>query len=158
MPKYLRFALILLILVPFSGVAQQTGPKDELSDLLEQIRSKKKEVVQQNMDLSEAEAAAFWPIYDSYQRDLQGINARLAGLISSYADAYAKKTLSNGRAKELLAELLSVDADEVAMRKRHAEKLEAAVSGRTAVRYLQIENKIRAAVRYQLADKIPLVK
>jgi hypothetical protein len=43
------------------------------------------------------------------------------------------------------------------MRKKYAERLQKVLPGKQVMRYLQIENKIRAATRYQLADGIPLV-
>jgi hypothetical protein len=44
------------------------------------------------------------------------------------------------------------------MRERTAKKLLAAVPARKAVRYMQIENKLRAFTRNDMAEQIPLVK
>jgi hypothetical protein len=43
------------------------------------------------------------------------------------------------------------------LRKDYAAKLTAAIPAAKAARYLQIESKIRAAVRYEMAAAIPLV-
>ena len=56
----------------------------------------KKLVVASNMDLSEADAKAFWPIYDGYQKDLQQIDERIGKGLAAYADAYQKGPLPDG--------------------------------------------------------------
>ena len=52
---------------------------------------------------------------------------------------------------------LSIDQDEVTMRKTYAARLKGVLPGKKVARYLQIESKIRAVVRYEMADNIPLV-
>jgi len=43
------------------------------------------------------------------------------------------------------------------MRKTYAARLKGVLPGKKVARYLQIENKIRALIRYEMADAIPLV-
>ena len=93
----------------------------------------------------------------AYQKDLQVINDRIGKTILAYAEAYNNKTLSNAQAKQLTDELLAIDQDEVTLRKTYADRLGKAIPGTKVARYLQIENKIRAAIRYELATGIPLV-
>jgi hypothetical protein len=54
--------------------------------------------------------------------------------------------------------VLTIDQDEVTMRKTYAIRLNGALPGKKVARYLQIENKIRAVIRYEMADNIPLVE
>jgi hypothetical protein len=110
------------------------------------------------MDLTDTEGKAFWPIYDAYQKDLQGLNERLTKTILAYADAYNKNTLTDEQANSLANAVLAIDQDEVTMRKTYAARLNGALPGKKVARYLQIENKIRAAIRYEMADNIPLVE
>ena len=46
---------------------------------------------------------------------------------------------------------------QVELKRSHAQKMAAAIPTWKIVRYLQLENKIRAAVRYDIARRIPLV-
>ena len=110
------------------------------------------------MGITEAEGKAFWPIYDAYQKDLEQINERLAKTIVAYAEAYNKGPVPNETAKKLLNETLAIEDAEIALKRSYASKLEAALPAAKVARYIQIENKIRALVRYELAEKIPLVK
>jgi len=111
-----------------------------------------------NMELSDAEAKGFWPIYDAYQKDLQQLNGRLGKVIVEYADAYNANTLTDDQAKKLTSEAIAVDADEAKQRQTYAGKLAKVLPGKKVARYLQIETKIRSVVRYELAARIPLVQ
>jgi hypothetical protein len=81
----------------------------------------------------------------------------LTKTLKSYADAYNAKSLTNDQAKRLTDEAIAIDADEAKLRSTYATKLSAVLPATKAARYLQIENKIRAALRYDLASVIPLV-
>jgi hypothetical protein len=125
--------------------------------LLDKVKADKKLVVAANMELNDTDGKAFWPIYDAYQKELQAINDRLAKTILAYADAYNKSTLTDAQAKQFSDEALAIDQDEITMRKTYAGRLSRVLPGKKVARYLQVENKIRAAIRYQLAAGIPLV-
>jgi hypothetical protein len=136
----------------------QSQPTDTNMQILrDKVKADKKLVVAANMDLNEAEGKAFWPIYDAYQKELQGLNDRLVAAIVGYADAYNKNTLTDEMATSLTNAALSIDQDEVTMRKTYAARLKGVLSGKKVARYLQLESKIRALVRYEMADNIPLV-
>jgi len=125
--------------------------------LLDKVKADKKVVVAANMGLTDAEGKGFWPIYDMYQADLKGLNDRMAAAIRTYADAYTKNSLTDAQATKLVNDILTIDQDEVAMRKKYATSLAAVLPGKKAARYLQIETKIRAGLRSEMADGIPLV-
>jgi hypothetical protein len=124
---------------------------------MDKVRADKKLLVAANMGLTDAEGKGFWPIYDMYQADLKVLNDRTSAALHSYADGYTKNTLTDAQATKLVNDILAIDQDEVAMRKKYATSLAAVLPGKKAARYLQIETKIRAGLRAELADAIPLV-
>jgi hypothetical protein len=126
--------------------------------LREKLKADKKLVVAANMQLTEAEAPGFWPVYEAYQADLHKLNARLGQLIKQYAEAYRTDTLTNDKAKGLLDEMLQIEEAEVGLKRAYIPKLSAVLSQVKVARYLQIENKIRAALKYELAGDIPLAR
>jgi len=151
-------ALILCVAALAVPVLAQDKPADtNMQILLDKVKADKKLVVAANMDLNEAETKAFWPIYDAYQKDLQAINDRLGKTILAYADAYNKKALTDDLAKQLTNEALAIDQDEITLRKTYAAKLNGVLPAMKVARYIQIESKIRAVIRYELATGIPLV-
>ena len=149
--------LCLTALVAVPVFAQEQTTDTNMQILLDKVKADKKLVVAANMELNDADGKAFWPIYEAYQKDLQAINDRLAKTILAYADAYNKSTLTDAQAKQFSDEALAIDQDEIAMRKTYAARLSRVLPGKKVALYLQVENKIRAAIRYQLAAGIPLV-
>lgn len=149
------FALVAALAVP--AMAQSTGTSN-MDILRQKVKADKKLVVAQNLNLTDAEGTAFWPVYEAYQKDLQGINQRLGAVIQAYADAYNKGPVTNETAKKLLDETVAIDAAETKLKSALVPKVMAVLPATKAARYIQIENKIRAAVRYELAASIPLVE
>jgi hypothetical protein len=154
----LRAALLILAATFAVPTFAAGGSTTDMDVLREKVRADKKYIVSKNMELSEEEAKVFWPIYEDYQKDLHKINDRMAKLINEYADAYNKGALTDKTAKKLTDEALEIETSEVKLKQRYMSKLIDSMSWVKAARYLQIENKIRAIVRYELAQAIPLAQ
>jgi len=150
-------ALSALLLSPAALAQQQSA--DNTAILLEKVRADKKLLVAANMSLTEQEAAAFWPVYEAYQKDLDGLNGRIKNTVKRYADAYNQGTgtISDDLAKQLLDEALAIEAAEVDLRKSYVPKFSKVLPAGKVARYYQIESKIRTAVKADLASGIPLV-
>jgi hypothetical protein len=141
-----------------SPVLAQDKPADNMQILLEKVKADKKLFVAANMDLTESEAKGFWPVYEAYQKDLAVINQRIAKLIESYAADYRSNTLTDEKAKPLIAELVTIQHVDGALPDSYAPKLSKVLPPKKVLRYLQIENKIRAVLKYELAKNIPVVE
>ena len=141
----------------FPVMAQTTGTTN-MDILRQKIKADKKLVVAQNLQLTDAEGTAFWPVYEAYQKDLQQLNQRIGAMVMAYANAYNKGPVANDVAKKLLDEALALDDAEAKLKASYAPKVLGALPATKAARYIQIENKIRAAIRYELAAGIPLVE
>ncbi|HAR96511.1 MAG TPA: hypothetical protein DCR97_11200 [Deltaproteobacteria bacterium] len=148
--------LVGLVMVCVFTVAAQEKPADNMQIVLEKIRADKKLLVAENMQLTEAEAKTFWPVYDQYQDELFLLRSRTAKLIKDYAEAYDKMT--NDMAKKLLDELMTIEALGPKLRQAYLPKFRKVLPEVKVVRYYQIENKIQAALIYELGRNIPLVK
>ncbi len=155
----LQIGVLLLSFLFVGSVQAQEANQMNMEILKEKIKADKKLVVASNMNLSDAEAKNFWPLYDGYQKELDQINQRLLTMLKGYADVFnaGKGEISDDQAKKLLAEALAVEESEVKLRQSYAAKLGKVLSATKVARYLQIENKIRAIVKFELAAQIPLV-
>ena len=136
----------------------QDKPADNMQILRDKIKADKKLLVATNMELTESEAKAFWPVYDQYQKDLAAINQRIGKLIKSYAADYSANTMTDEKAKKLTSEYLAIEKADARLQESYVPKLSKVLPPKKVARYLQIENKIRAMVKYELAGGIPLVQ
>ena len=151
--RIVLFAVAALLALP--AFAQTSS---DMQILAQKIKADKKLVVAANMQLTEAEAKGFWPVYDAYQADLQKINQRLIAAIKNYANAYNKGPVSDEAAKKLINEAIAIEESEVKLKRSYLPKLEKVIPGMKVARYIQIENKIRAIAKFELATQIPLVE
>jgi len=145
--------MVVAMVVP--GIAQDK-PADNMQIVLEKIRADKKLFVAENMQLTEAEAKAFWPVYDQYQDELFLLRTRTAKLIKDFSDAYEK--MANETAKKLMDEYMTIETLGPKLRQAYLPKFRKVLPEVKVVRYYQIENKINAVLIYELAKNIPLVK
>jgi hypothetical protein len=150
-------ACVIVAGLALPAMAQTTTATTNMDILRQKIKADKKLVVASNLELTDAEGATFWPVYDAYQKELQAINQRIAAVVLEYADAYNKGAVSNDVAKKLVDDAMAADAAEAQLKGSYTPKILAALPATKAARYIQIENKIRAAIRYELAEGIPLV-
>jgi len=156
--KSLYAAVMAAVVLASPIVVAQDQPADNMEILREKVKADKKLVVAANMNLTEPEAAAFWPVYEAYQKDLQALNGRMKTLIETYANAYNQGTVPDETAKKLLDGALKLESDEVELKKSYVPKFQKALPAAKVARYYQIESKIRAGIRYEIAAGIPLVK
>ena len=154
--RILFAAALAALALPLSA---QQGGTNNMDILRDKLKGDRKVIVASNMKLSESEGKNFWPIYDAYQTELRGLNDKMVKLIQDYADVYNKGKASNEAARDLIHRSLAIDMEETSLRKTYVGKMQhAGVSDVQVARWAQIENKIRAAVRYDLASSIPLVE
>lgn len=156
MRRFLLAALVLGGALTTPVLAQAKPATDNMAILRDKIRADKKLLVADNLQLTDAESQKFWPVYDAFQADLSKLNQRTGKLIERYAGSY--DTMTDDVAKGLLDEMIAIEVDRTALLKSYQPKVLAVLSPRKAARYYQIENKIRAAINYELADLIPLMK
>jgi hypothetical protein len=145
------------------GVALVSGTfhaqtSSDMEILRQKIKADKKLVISNNLSLTEAEGKSFWPIYDAYQTELSALNARTMKLITSYATAYNAGPITGATAKTLLTEMMAIDEAELKLRQSYVPKFGSAIPAEKVAKYVQIENKIRAVIKYELAASIPLVQ
>ena len=145
---------------PAAAPATAPAGTTVLKAMYKAVQADKKTYIKSKLNLTDAEAKKFWPIYDAYQRDLDMYNRRrsvaLEGLIG------LDKPLSDLYAKQLARELIATDEGEIKARRKMQNKLiqiklMSPIPAAKAARYLQLENKMRAVIQYEIATTIPLV-
>ena len=151
-------ALSLAVAVPAFAQTAQAGATTNMEILAAKLKADKKLLVAHTVGVTDVEGKAFWPIYDSCQAELEGINKRLKAAIESYAKDYNAATMTDAKAAALVTEVFAIDEALLASRKSCAAKLNGVIPATKIARYVQVENKIRAQLTYELAAAIPFVQ
>ena len=155
--KYISMLAVLLIVsIALPLAAQQGKPADNMNVVREALRANKKALVADNMQLTESEAKAFWPVYEEYQTEMKVIGDRMVKLIENYGATH--KVMTDDTAGKLLKNLMSIQRDRVTLQEKYLPKFEKVLPMTKVARYYQIENKFRAVVDYDVTSEIPLVE
>ena len=155
--KYVSMLAVLLIVsIALPLAAQQEKPADNMNIVREALRAEKKVLVAENMQLTESEATAFWPVYDEYQTEMKVIGDRMVKLIENYGTTH--KVMTDDTAGKLLKEMLAIQADRVKLQEKYLPKFQKVLPMTKVARYYQIENKVRAVVDYDVSSQIPLAE
>lgn len=156
-------ALAALLASPVA-IAQDNAPADAAVDaaLMEDMHALERYVgpgkrgfVEEQLALTTEQADRFWPIYESHQSALQRFNERRLEGILAYAHAYDAGNLDDATATALARAMLDLERDEARQMEHVFNKLRHAIPAVKAARYLQVENKLRAIVRFEQAARVP---
>ena len=151
----LLFAVALILASPAWAEGNAADVTD-MQALRTAVRADKKAYVASVLKLTDDEAKKFWPAYDAYQRTLDMTtrekNVTLEGVIAQ------DKPVSDPYAKQIAKDLIAAEEIEVKARRTLYNRVTKAVPPKKALRYLQLEAKIRAVQAYDIAQAIPLVK
>ena len=152
--RILLAAAWILALSPAPGRAREASDPG-LEILRDTIRANKKALVAANLRLTDDEAKQFWPVYDRYQSELTGVQDRAVKVIEDYTASF--HDLSDEKAMKLADDWLSAEGDRVKVRRDYLPEFAKVLPGKKVVRFYQIENKMDAVLRYDLAAQIPVV-
>jgi hypothetical protein len=157
--KTILATILFLGLSTMAVYAADRAPAPATADpklLVETIQANRKALIEVNLGLSAEEAAKFWPVYARYQQEMSAIGERLSAIVTQYIEGF--KTLSNEQALQLVQDYLAAEGERLEVQRKFLPEFAQAVPGRTAARFYQIENKVDAVLRYNLAATIPVIE
>jgi len=117
------------------------------------VQLKRQFIVASSMQLTDEEGVNFWPIYNQYWAERNGLRDHLIKLIGEFI---AKDALPEERAIGMINEYLEIRQDEFAVKQKYVELFKAVLPAVKVMRYYQIENKLDAIVDYDVTHEIPL--
>ena len=120
------------------------------------VRSQKVAIFTEMMGFTEAEDAAFWPIYRLYDVELSAINDDRVRLIGDYTKNYA--ALTNESADRIARGALDLEGRRHALKLKYYDRVKAALSAKQAARFLQIENQLLMLIDLQIASALPVIE
>ena len=153
MKTFTWLLMLTFFLVPVTLLAQTD---DEMQLIRDAAKVNKKLIITDNMNLTEEEAKNFWPVYDDYQKALATLYERTGKAIKDFAENY--NSLSDEEANTILNESIAIQEDRLKLKRSLLPNFNKVLPAKKVARYYQIENKLDAILKYELARGIPLVK
>jgi len=137
-----------------SGSGQDSKTQRQLD--IAAARADRKAIVGANMNLTKAQAEAFWPLYDAYEARMDKIDDRHAAELKAYAEHY--QTFTDEDAVNKLDEVIAIRQARLDVQKEFVPKFRAAVSSINTTRFFQIDNKLNAMIQCDIAQVLPLAR
>ena len=103
--------------------------------LRKNLQAEAKQLITKNMQLTDSEAAAFWPLYDQYAAEVRKVNDTRFGLVKQYAKIY--KTMTQDEADSLIRLLAEADQTIIS---------------------LQLDRRLDSLFNVQIASQLPAIK
>jgi len=119
------------------------------------VRKSKSQIVGAVMDLDTDEASRFWPIYKEFEAEYAKVGDQIVAAIKSYAESYG--TMTDAVAADLGDQVLSIEQQRTALKKKYFDRFKEAMGGITATRFLQVENQLERILDLQIAADLPII-
>ena len=140
--------------LPVLAQAQNAGLATDEQILLRQVMTDRKAVYANNLKLTEAESAKFWPVYDAYEAKVKKVNDRFLANLNRFVENY--DTLSESDAAEVLKEKMAIEKEREALKQEYTRKVAKVLPPKKALRYAQIETRVDNMLRRDVYSLIPL--
>jgi hypothetical protein len=157
--KFCTNLLIGTLAVCLSAAAQDTQvklPESEIALLRADIQTKKTDILQQNLTLSDEQAKMFWPVQRSYENDLSKLGDQRLEVIREYAKNW--NNLTDETAKDLGRRLLDYQKKRVDLRSKYFNRMSKEISPTIAAKFFQVETQLENIVDLEIASSVPLIK
>jgi hypothetical protein len=150
MKTFVAFALIIFSLLNLSVdcYSQFVDGSTQHSENLWSM--KKKRMVLDYMDMTEAEKATFWPIYENYSNAIEFLEMQSLELI--YESHHVPETLSLKDLEKYNTQILENDMALAKIRKQFYKKFSKALSPARAIEFLQFDETFRQMLRYEIIE------
>jgi hypothetical protein len=157
----------LILLIAGAALQAQSGPVSEkdtrslnlgaYAELLRSdVRAEKVAILTELMELTESEDKTFWPLYREYDSEMAKLGDERVALIGEYSSNYGK--LTDALADSIAKKALDLESRRQATKAKYFERIKAALSPKTALRFLQIEHQLNLIIDLQISAALPIVK
>ena len=154
MSKFMKS--LVLVVVAACAAAPSFAQRDLIEIMRSDLRTEKTAIVTQAMQLTEAQAELFWPVYREYETEMVKLNDERIALIKEYAATY--ESMDEKTAKSLIDRSFKLQETRTKTLKKYVGKMSKAVDMKTAARWGQVEYALGSAIDLQIASELPLLK
>ncbi len=151
-------ALLLLWAVASSSAFAQDGESvgDKIRQTQALVQSEFRQILREEMMLTDEESAEFWPLYERYSAEKRAINEKYLASLIEYVDRYYSGDLSDEHASRLMNVYFDVQLAVLDKRRGYVSRFGNFLTPIKVMRFYQLENKVQAEVNAAFALAIPL--
>ena len=150
------FCLTLSIYICLIPTVLVAGLTENIESILAEIRSYKRDYIEEKMQLTSEEKEKFWLVYDKYQEALRDLDEDYVLFV--WANMEDKIILSNDKAQTIIKEFLDIETKRIELIKTFAGQFGEVLPPRKLIRYLQLESRAKTFINSRVEKRIPLLE
>jgi hypothetical protein len=120
------------------------------------LQNSRTDVVSKNVQLTSAEAAQFWPMFESYQKEQNIVMDDQLKNVQWFIEHF--ETADDAAALRLINAHFERDLKMTALRQRWLAEFQKVLGTKLAVRVMQIDRRLSLTQQAYVASKIPLAR
>ena len=157
--KALVIVILAVVLMSTSSRSQNSTKTDDatlnayVDDLREDLKADKVALINEAMQFSERDAAAFWPVYKQYEREQAKLNDERLKLVKNYTSKWT--ALTDVEAKGLAKMALDLESRRADLRSRYFGEFNKVLPGLTVAKFFQLEHRLDLLVDLKIASELP---
>jgi len=164
MKKIVIIGLQLGLLAGLSGwaVAQDTVTvtakpltDSDIALLRHDVQGDKMAIITKTMQFTDAEAAAFWPVYRNYANEQHGVGDKEYQMIKDYAQNYGQ--MSDAKAAELAQKTFELEQARHDIQVKYWPQFEKALTAKRAAKFYQVDRRLTLMIDLELSTEVPLL-
>jgi Spy/CpxP family protein refolding chaperone len=154
MKKLLVLSLLFFASLNFAQI--QSFDSTYIEGLKKDIGGTFKEIVKENLKLTEDEANKFWPLFDEYMAARSPVFEERVNITEEYMMNYY--AMDDATAKDLINKAMKSNQDLLDLRKEYVNKMFEVLPAPLVGKFFQIDNRVTAVADVVRMSSTPLVR
>ncbi len=117
------------------------------------MRAERSAMIGANMEFSDKEGAAFWPIYRKYESERSAVDDLRVVVIKEYAEKYLSMT--DADAKAMTEKMFEYDSREIELKRKYFTELNKVLPALTVAKFFQLEHRIDLVMGIKVESSLP---
>jgi hypothetical protein len=141
--KFIRYTILFLFcIIGLQANAQNGQLKEKIKD---KVKAQKVAYITEQLDLTELEAQKFWPVYNSYQSEIEQLRASL--------DMKSVTGLSDKEAEDLMYAVLDGRSKEIDIQKKYIQKMKSVISAKKIALLYKAERDFKEQIISNIRER-----
>jgi len=141
---------------PVSSTAPTPAQQEVVAQFQKDLMADRAEIMAKGLTLDAQQAAKFWPLFETFQKEQSAIVDAPIKSLKDYADHF--HTLSDADATAYINSLLDRDQKMHDLRVKWLSKFQGAVGAKAAASAIQLDRRLGNITQVQMSSRIPLIK
>ena len=156
MKKFALVAVAAIVAIAISNPVAAQQASDQTKLTYEVLTTEWANLIGGALDLTEAEAEAFWPVYEEYGKAKGELWTRRIDVIKMFMKSY--DDMNPEMSRILLDQSFAIDKDQLELEMKYAEIFDDFLPPNKVTRLFQAENKLETTLAMEIAKDVPLAK